>query len=64
VPGRRAVVREPSNTDALIDAAVVPALEHSGVEVKRIRIVDHDVRPAQPRTRVAATSGPRSASGS
>lgn len=36
---------EPSNTDALLDAAVIPALEQSGVTVERIRIVDHDVRP-------------------
>ncbi len=35
----------PSNTDALLDDAVVPALVRAGVEVERIRVVDHDVKP-------------------
>jgi multimeric flavodoxin WrbA len=34
----------PSNTDRLADV-VASALERSGVEVERIRVVDHDVRP-------------------
>ena len=33
-----------SNTDALADV-VVDALEQSGVEVERLRVVDHDVKP-------------------
>ena len=35
---------EPSNTDALADV-VATALEQGGVEVERIRVVDHDVKP-------------------
>jgi multimeric flavodoxin WrbA len=35
---------EPSNTDQLADV-VAEALEQSGVEVERVRVVDHDVRP-------------------
>lgn len=35
---------EPSNTDALADV-VAEALEASGVEVERIRAVDHDIKP-------------------
>ena len=34
----------PSNTDALADV-IAAALEQSGVEVVRIRVVDHDVKP-------------------
>lgn len=35
---------EPSNTDALADV-VAAALQRTGVEVERIRVVDHDVKP-------------------
>lgn len=34
----------PSNTDALLDP-VVAALEGQGISTRRIRVVDHDIRP-------------------